>query len=266
MQSQDSPVFLSLPGTIAPVGIWPFFTTRRGGVSRGGHAGWNLALHVNDDLDLVQNNRALLQRSLPSQVHALCLVNQVHGVRTVVASPGQRPPEADALVTDEPGVAIAIMTADCAPVLLYDPVRKIIGAAHAGWRGALSGIIESCIDLMETMGANSLHMKAIIGPTIRPPYYEVDQTFYDQFINYHNSEQGIIVEKFFLSLATRGRFQFNLPNYIKARLCERGVPQGGITDVGMCTFQNEELFFSHRRSTRKGETSCGRQMGGIVLV
>ncbi|MBF0146622.1 MAG: peptidoglycan editing factor PgeF [Magnetococcales bacterium] len=266
-QGQGKPVFLSLPHTFIPSGVLPFFTTRTGGRSRGDYESFNLGLHVGDEAAVVHENRALLLEQLQPAARALCLLDQVHGTRTVVANPGSAIPEADALVTRETGVALGIMTADCAPVLLYDPVARVVGAAHAGWRGALNGIVESCIDAMESLGGDARHMHAIIGPVIRPPHYEVDEQFFLAFHNYHKLTGRVSnVEKFFLSLAINGRFQFNLANYINERLQERGVPQEGIKDVQMCTFQNENLFFSYRRSTSSGNRACGRQIGGIVLL
>ncbi len=264
---QEKETFLLRQPVNALPGILPFFTTRRGGVSRSGYASFNLGLHVGDDQNLVLQNRERLKRALQPQVHSLCLLQQVHGIRAVVARPGQGDiPEADAIVTRDAGVAVAVMTADCAPVLLCDPVNRVVGAAHAGWRGALFGVVESCIDLMESLGANPQHMLAIVGPTICPPNYEVDTAFYQQFMDYHKPEHKIIVERFFLSLAISGRFQFNLPQYLVARLHERGIPREGINNVGLCTFQDEERFFSYRRSNSRGESGCGRQMGGIALV
>ena len=239
-QGQGEPVFLSLPQTILPTGALPFFTTRTGGRSRGGYERFNLGLHVGDEAAVVHENRALLLEHLQPDARVLCLLNQVHGTRTVVATPGTIL-EADALVTRETGVALGIMTADCAPVLLYDPVARVVCAAHAGWLGALNGMVESCIAAMETLGGDARHMTAIIGPTIRPPHYEVDEQFFLAFQNYHKLTGRVCnVEKFFLSLAIDGRFQFNLPNYINERLQERGVPHEGIKDVQMCTFQNEK--------------------------
>lgn len=264
---QEEETFLLRPQGNMPPGVLPFFTTRRGGVSRSGYASFNLGMHVGDKEGLVQQNRERLKRALYLRVHSLCLLQQVHGIRSVVAEPGQTViPEADAIVTKDVGVAVAVMTADCAPVLLCDPVNRVVGAAHAGWRGALYGVVESCIDLMESLGADPGCMVAIIGPTIRPPNYEVDAAFYQRFKDYHKPGQKIIVERFFLSLAISGRFQFNLPQYLVARLRERGIPQEGINDVGLCTFQDEALFFSYRRSNSRQEAGCGRQMGGIALV
>ncbi|HIJ84025.1 MAG TPA: peptidoglycan editing factor PgeF, partial [Magnetococcales bacterium] len=237
-----------------------------GGGSLGVYESLNLGLHVGDNGDLVAHNRERVKHLLRPKARCLCLVNQVHGIKTVIADPGNFPSDADALVTQETGVAVAVMTADCAPVLIYDPVQRIVGVAHAGWRGALNGIVESCIDLMETLGGDARRMSAIVGPTIRPPNYEVDEQFFLTFKQHPYHDSKLIVERFFLSLAIRGRFQFNLTNYIIERLHERGIPQEGIKDVGLCTFQNEDLFFSYRRSTGRGEKSCGRQMGGIILV
>ncbi|MBF0110685.1 MAG: peptidoglycan editing factor PgeF [Magnetococcales bacterium] len=270
-QCQEGPQFLSLEEGILPKGADPFFTTRRGGAGLGGYKGFNLGQNVGDDPALVLQNRRALVRHLghllvQDDLDHLCLVRQVHGSKTIIAAPGQPVVEADALVTREPGVAIGILTADCAPVLFYDPKARVVGAAHAGWRGALSGILESCIDAMVSQGARTQNIRAIIGPAIRPPNYEVDHKFFLEFRRNH-LQNGLVcdVEKFFLFLANEDRFQFNLPQYIKERLHERGVPQEGISDVKMCTFQNSESFFSYRRSSKSGEGQCGRQLGGIVL-
>lgn len=267
MKSQDSShLLLSLPAAIMPTGAYPFFTIRGGGGSTGGYESLNLGMHVGDDPVAVQKNRERLLECLRPGAQVLCLINQVHGNKSVLADPSGPVLDADALVTDKKGVAIGVMTADCAPVLFYDPVGRVTGAAHAGWRGALNGIVESCIDLMETLGGDARRMTAIIGPTIRPPNYEVDEPFFNTFQEYARQEPGMNVEKFFLSLANCGRFQFNLPQFIREKLRKRGVPQEGIHDAGTCTFKNEKLFFSHRRSSVCGEGACGRQMGGIVLV
>lgn len=266
MKSQDNSNFFSLPTASMPPGAVPFFTTRGGGVSTGGYESFNLGMHVDDDAGAVQKNRERLQELLRPGAYDLCLVNQVHGNKAVLADPSKPVLDADALVTNEKGVAIGVMTADCAPVLFYDPVSRVVGVAHAGWRGALNGIVESCIDLMETIGGDARRMTAIIGPTIRPPNYEVDEPFFQTFREYARQEPELIVERFFLSLANPGHFQFNLPLFISEKLRKRGIPQEGIRDAGACTFENEKLFFSHRRSSGRGEGPCGRQLGGIVLV
>ena len=251
-----------------------FFTTRRGGVSQGCYASLNLGEHVGDDPGAVSRNRArvakALTRSVPGRadpgVRSVCYLKQVHGSTTVEAEPWCTPPHADALVTRSPGLVLAILTADCAPVLFVDEGARVVGAAHAGWRGSVAGVLESCLDAMIHLGAHRERIHAWIGPCIRQPSYPVDHSFNETFMA--NPENKFFPEcgKFFSKQKKTGNLLFDLPGYIQGRLEFYGLLKERIDDVRLCTFQEENVFFSHRRATQHSQEPCGRQAGYIHLV
>jgi polyphenol oxidase len=168
-------------------------------------------------------------------------------------------PEADAIVTAKPGLAIGILTADCAPVLLCDGDARVIGAAHAGWRGALSGIIEATVTAMTKLGASPERITAVIGPTISQKAYEVGADFVERFLADEPASSA-----FFITDEFSGEPHFDLPGYAAERLARAGV--GVISDLGHCTYCEETRLFSYRRSQHHGEDDYGRQISAILLT
>jgi hypothetical protein len=186
---------------------------------------------------------------------ALLRARQVHSPDAlVVREPWEARPAVDALVTDRPGLLLGIVTADCAPVLLHDPVARVIGAAHAGWRGAHGGVIGNTVAAMVGLGARPERIRAAIGPAIAQPSYEVDQAFRDRF------EDG---DSRFFAIGRPGHWQFDLPAYVAHRLHEAGVT--AVEDLARDTYADPGRFFSFRRATHRGEDTGGRQLSVIGL-
>lgn len=189
----------------------------------------------------------------------LVRVKQVHSPHVVFVDArftGEDLPEADALVTDRPGLVLAVVTADCAPVLLADSSAGVVGAAHAGWRGAFGGVLEATVAAMVEAGANRNAIVAAIGPTIAQASYEVDQAFRDRLVE-HDAANGALFES-----GAPGHFQFDLPAYVRRRLESAGV--GRIEDLARDTYAEESLFHSFRRATHRGEPTYGRQFSLIA--
>ncbi|MBF0136553.1 MAG: peptidoglycan editing factor PgeF [Magnetococcus sp. DMHC-1] len=256
------------PGDIPPLfpkhlpglsGVHVFFTTRHPGVSQGGHAGFNLGDHVGDRPERVVENRRRLMELLGAPAQRLCLLRQVHGDQ--VCLPADEPPEGDALVTDVPGWVLGILVADCAPVLLVDPLARVIGAAHAGWRGAVGGVVPACMAAMERLGARRQRIVAVVGPCIGPTAFMVGQDVWERFLQVRDDYQV-----HFTVASESGRFLLDLPGFLRRQMCDEGLVRDRIHHVDLCTFSQENLFFSHRRSSQCGEGPCGRQMGGIFLA
>jgi YfiH family protein len=235
------------------------FLGRRGGVSAGGVAGLNVGTGSHDDPQAIAENR---RRAIGSVLPGgrLATVFQVHSAEArYVAEPWPQDerPKADAMVTDQPGLLLGILTADCAPVLLADRAAGIVGAAHAGWRGALAGITDSAIAAMEGIGASRGRIAAAIGPCIAQPSYEVDEAFRDRFID---AEIGN--DRFFV-LAASGSWHFDLPAYVRHRLLAAGIDE--VETIHLDTYSNPDRFFSFRRATHAGEPDYGRQLSLIGL-
>jgi YfiH family protein len=238
-------------------GIPHGFLGRRGGVSTGLVAGLNVGLGSGDDGAAVVENRARAAAAvLPGAALVACY--QVHSPDcvTVIEPWGDAErPHADALVTGRPGVLLAIVTADCTPVLLADREAGVIGAAHAGWKGAIGGVIENTVAAMVALGARHEAIAAAIGPTIAQSSYEVDDLFRARFLDDSSSNA-----RFFAS-GKPGHWQFDLPGYVAARLVSAGV--GHIQDLGLDTYAAPDRFYSFRRATHRGEPAYGRQMSLI---
>lgn len=233
------------------------FFTREGGVSTGLYASLNGGQGSRDDPAAVAENRARIARHLGA-AH-LVSVHQVHGTTAVEATgpwQGARP-RADAMVTATPGIALAVLTADCAPVLLADAEAGVVGAAHAGWRGALAGVLESVIEAMEGLGAARGRIRAAVGPTISQRAYEVGPEFLDTFLA-ENPDHA----RFFAGGAG-DRVHFDLPSFCLHRLRAAGVAEAEWT--GHCTFSDEARFFSYRRAVKRGEGDYGRLVAAIRL-
>lgn len=238
------------------------FFTRTGGVSQGVYASLNAGVGSRDDPDLVEENRARMAGALGVAPDRLLSVYQVHSPDVVVAEepwPAHARPRADAIVTRRPGLAIAASTADCGPVLLADPEAGVIGAAHAGWRGALAGVTDATIAAMERLGAERARITAAIGPMIRQPSYEVGLDVAARFIAEHVDN-----EQFFAPSRNPGRTMFDLAGYIARRLERAGLRQ--IEDIRVCTYTEAEKFYSYRRMTHLGEADYGRHLNAIALL
>lgn len=243
-------------------GIAHGFFLRQGGVSAGIYASLNCGLGSADHRVAVAENRARVASELGVSPDRLVSPYQIHSANVVVAEepwrPGPEAPRADAVVTRRKRLAIGVSTADCAPILFADPQAKVIAAAHAGWRGALAGIIEATLAAMEGLGASRRHISAAIGPTISQHAYEVGAEFKDRFLA-AESEYA----RFFAD-GPGGRPHFDLPGFLRARLEAAGV--GALYDLGLCTYEDEARFFSYRRSTHRGEPDYGRQLSAIALM
>ena len=235
------------------------FFTRKGGASSGIFSGLNCGPGSSDLSEAVAINRARAAQALGADVGQLVTVHQVHSSRVVsVTGPIAGPrPEADAMVTATPDLVLGVLTADCQPVLFADIEAGVIGAAHAGWRGALYGVLEATVAAMEALGADPGRIRAVIGPTISQSAYEVGPEFVDRF----QAEDGGSAA--FFTRATNGRALFDLPGYSLNRLRVAGVANAIWT--GHCTFHDEDRFFSYRRSVHRAEADYGRLMSAIRL-
>lgn len=246
--------------TLSPItsplldGIAHGFFTREGGASTGVYAGLNCGNGSSDLTDVVAMNRARVADAMGVEV--LAGVHQIHSADAVVADITERP-RADALVTDQPGVALTVLTADCQPVLFADRDAGVIGAAHAGWQGALDGVLEATLDKMEGLGADRGRVHAVIGPSISQPAYEVGQEFLERFMDEDPDNS-----RFFANGAP-GKYQFDLTGFGVARLRAAGVAQAEWT--GHCTYGDERRFYSYRRATHRNEADYGRLIAAIRL-
>ncbi len=235
------------------------FLGRRGGVSTGVVAGLNVGLGAGDDSDAVAENRARAVATVCPGA-GLATVYQVHSpdcVATTRPWPDAQRPHADALVTATPGLLLGIVTADCAPVLLADREAGVIGAAHAGWKGALSGVTDNTIAAMEALGARREAIAAAIGPSIAQPSYEVDDGFAGRFTAVDPAN------KRFFAAGKPGHWQFGLAGYVAARLESAGI--GPIELLDLDTYAASDRFFSFRRATHLAEPAYGRQISLIGL-
>jgi YfiH family protein len=242
-------------------GIRHAFFTRAGGVSGSIYASLNGGVGSNDDPGHVAENRARMAAAMGVTPERFLTCYQIHSPEVVVAiEPWQAEarPRADAIVTAAPGLAIGVSTADCGPVLFADADARVIGAAHAGWRGALGGVTDRTIAAMEKLGAVRERMVAALGPMIRQRNYETGTDVRDRFMAADAANT-----RFFRPGERDGHFMFDLAGYVAARLAAAGV--GTIEDVDSCTYGDEENFFSYRRMTHRGEADYGRHVNAIVL-
>ena len=237
------------------------FFTREGGVSQGVYATLNGGVGSNDAPDDVAENRARMAAELGVTADHLLTAYQIHSPEVVVAD---RPwtkesrPRADAIVTRTPRLAIGVSTADCGPLLFADAQARVIGAAHAGWRGAFTGVIEAVIAAMEKLGADRSHITAALGPTIRQPNYEVGAEFVERFLAADRDN-----DRYFAPSVRAGHAMFNLPGYIADRIQRAGILQ--FEDLGLCNYADADRFFSYRRTTKNGEPDYGRHVNAIAL-
>ncbi len=234
------------------------FFTRKGGASSGIFQGLNCGPGSSDQCEAVAINRERVASAIGVPVAKLVGVRQVHSAEVVtVAAPPAEAARADALVTATPGLALTVLTADCQPVLFADPQAQVVGAAHAGWRGALSGVLEATVDAMEALGARRSAIRAVIGPTISQRAYEVGPEFLDEFLA---EDPGY--SRFFAG-GNGDRMHFDLPAFGLHRLRSYGV---GLAEwTRHCTYSDPERFYSYRRSVHRHEADYGRLISVIRL-
>lgn len=241
-------------------GVRHAFFTREGGVSTGLYASLNCGFGSDDDGANVAVNRARAMEKLDLTAEALVNAYQVHGTNVFVVDggPPEEPPRADALVTRTPNVALGILTADCAPVLLADPAGRVVGAAHAGWRGALGGVIEATVAEMERLGAVRSRISAAVGPCIAQASYQVGPEFPRPFL-----DEAAENSRFFAGEEDSDRFRFDLEGYVVERLNALGLAAVGGLNTDTCP--EDAPFFSYRRSCLQGEPDYGRCLSAIAI-
>ncbi|MTI43631.1 hypothetical protein JM93_02857 [Roseibium hamelinense] len=243
-------------------GIRHAFFTRQGGISTGIYGSLNIGLGSNDNTDHVRENRRRVSENLGVAPDHLLTPYQIHSpdvikVKTPWRDEADR--KADALVTDRPGLAIGISTADCGPVLFADPDAGVVGAAHSGWKGAIGGVLENTLAAMEDLGADRARITATLGPTISQSCYEVGPEFHGHF-----TAEDEFNNTFFGPSNRPGHLMFDLPGYVVSRLKAAGC--GHVEDLALCTYADEERFFSYRRTTHRKEPDYGRLISAIVLT
>jgi YfiH family protein len=242
-------------------GIRHGFFTRQGGVSSGLFHSLNCGFGSGDDVSIVAENRRRVAESLGQEETSLCTAYQIHSPNTAIldhAWQWRDAPEADSLATNKPGIVLGILTADCVPVLFADSRNRVIGAAHAGWKGAIGGVLESTLSAMISLGANKNDIRASIGPAIGQRSYEVGTEFRKRFLMESPENTD-----FFIPSVRDGHFMFAIKAYVQNRLAKVGISQ--LHNLPYDTCAQEDLFFSYRRSCLNGEPVYGRQVSAIVL-
>ncbi|MFD1747094.1 peptidoglycan editing factor PgeF [Rhizobium helianthi] len=235
------------------------FFTRQGGVSQGIYAGLNVGLGSNDDRDHVSENRRRVAAWFDQPLERLATVHQIHSPTVVVMDEtfaGERP-QADAMVTATPGLVLGVLAADCGPILFADPQAGVIGAAHAGWKGALYGVAENTIAAMVSLGARVDHIVAALGPSIGPASYEVGPEFQARFLS-ESSDYA----RYFTPSEKPQHFMFDLPSLTTRRLIDAGIRA---ENLAIDTYPDAARFFSYRRTTHAGEPDYGRQISAIAI-
>jgi polyphenol oxidase len=243
-------------------GIRHGFFTRRGGTSTGLYKTLNCGSGSKDDRVAVSDNRARVAEHLGSHHGDVQTIYQVHSADALIVDTivdREALPQADALVTRTRGLAIGVLTADCCPVLFADQEAKVVGAAHAGWKGAVGGVLEATVKAMESLGADRSRIVAAIGPTISQASYEVGAEFQDTFLKDDPANS-----RFFARGAASAKFQFDLPGFVHSKLQKSSLTR--IETCAPCTYRNESLFFSYRRSTHRSDPDYGRQISAIVVA
>ncbi|MPZ38244.1 MAG: peptidoglycan editing factor PgeF [Rhizobiales bacterium] len=243
-------------------GIRHAFFTRAGGVSGGVYESLNGGVGSSDTPEHVAENRARMATALGVQPERFLTAYQIHSPDVVTVEQPWTPdarPRADALVTRTPGIAIGVSTADCGPILFSDADARVIGAAHAGWRGAFTGVIEATVAAMERCGAHRNNIIAATGPMIRQPNYEVGPEFVARF-----KADSAVNQRFFTPSAKDGHAMFDLAGYIAAHLANAGIRH--VEDIGRCTYADPATFYSYRRSVHRNEADYGRHINAIALT
>jgi YfiH family protein len=241
-------------------GVAHGFLGRRGGISQGVCAGLNVGLGSDDDREAVRENRRRAVEAVAAGA-GLVTLHQVHSgeALTVTAPfPDDGRPRADGMATSRPGLVLGILTADCAPVLFADRDARVVGAAHAGWKGAIGGVVEATVREMERLGASRCRIAAAVGPCIARRSYEVDDAFLRRFV-----DKDAASERFFSGGAREGRHLFDLEGFVVSRLAGAGLAR--IEALGEDTYTQEDRFFSYRRATHRDEADYGRQISLIAL-
>jgi len=241
-------------------GIHHAFFTRRGGTSAGLYASLNVGRGSSDSADNVAENRRRCAKVFCAAPTALFTCHQLHSAEVAVAPKdfSLEPPRADAVVSATPGAICGALTADCAPVRLADPYARVVAATHAGWRGALAGVVGRTVEAMRTLGARPERIIAAVGPCIGQTSYEVGPEFRASFLSHDP-----LSSRFFEEGVSGHKFQFDLPGFVIARLAAAGV--GAMEWTGHDTYADEGAFFSNRRAFRQGEVDYGRLLSGIML-
>jgi YfiH family protein len=253
---------LQAPSLTVLPGIRHGFFTRAGGVSGGVYASLNGGTGSRDAPAQVAENRARMATALGVRPSHLLTAYQIHSPEVVTVERPWTPdarPRADAIVTATPGIAVGVSTADCGPLLFADADARVVGAAHAGWRGALTGVVEATVAAMERLGAEPDRIVAAAGPMIRQPNYEVGPEFVARF-----RDADAANERFFAPASRRDHALFDLAGYIAARLGAAGIRR--VEDIGRCTYADEVAFFSYRRSVHRREADYGRHINAIALA
>jgi len=254
-------MFIEAPELSSHASIRHAFFTRQGGVSEGLYASLNGGLGSNDSPERVSDNRERMSAQLGLPADALVSLYQVHSSDVVVVEapfPLDERPKADAMVTRMPGLMLGIATADCGPILFADPENRVVGAAHAGWKGALGGVVEATVAAMTHLGAARDSIVAVLGPTISQTSYEVGEDLMRRF-----RAEAPGSERFFAA-GRPGHAQFDLPGFILARLTEARIGEAAI--LGLDTYADAERFYSFRRTTHRGEADYGRLISAIALT
>lgn len=254
-------MFITAPDLAAETGIRHAFFTREGGVSTGIYASLNGGMGSADDPAAIVENRARMARHLQVVPEKLLSLYQIHSADVVVATgpwQGDRP-RADAMVTAVPGVALGVSSADCGPILFADCQAGVIGAAHSGWKGAFTGVVASTVTAMEKLGARRERIIAVLGPTISAAAYEVGPEFVERF-----KAENATYARFFTGSERPAHAMFDLPAFIGLRAQEAGI--GRFVDMGLCSYGDEQRFFSYRRATHRSEPDYGRLISAIVLA
>lgn len=255
------PSFLTAPDLAACEKVQHGFFTRQGGCSDGIYSSLNCGLGSRDEPANVQRNRTRICTELGGASTALAGVHQVHGSRVHTVrdlAQAQSRPEADGLVTRVPGIILSVLSADCAPILFVDPQAGVIGAAHAGWRGALSGIGEATVEAMCALGAERVRIRAAIGPCISQAAYEVSADMQDEFL-----ARDPVSREHFAPGCAPDKYQFALGPYVASRLARAGIVS--VHRMEVCTYGDDARCFSYRRATHRGEPDYGRAISAIML-
>ncbi len=235
------------------------FLGRAGGLSNGIYAGLNVGLGSDDDRDaIIENRRRAKAAVLPDS--ELVTLHQVHSADVATVTKPfalDARPHVDAMVTDQPGLLLGILTADCVPVLFHDASAQVIGAAHAGWKGAIGGVTDNTIVAMEALGASRDNISCAIGPCIAQASYEVDAGFYQRFVEDDPANAG------FFEAGQPDHFQFDIESYVADRLAKAGIAK--IDKLALDTYAHEDRYYSYRRSCHRGEAGYGRQISLIGL-
>lgn len=248
------------PQLHAEASIEHAFFTRKGGVSQGIYAGLNAGIGSDDNAGHVAENRTRIANHMGVGVEALTTVHQVHSPDVIhVTQPLalENRPRADAMVTNTPGLALGILTADCGPILFADAKAGVIGGAHAGWKGAIGGVIENTVAAMQALGASKSNITAMLGPCISQQNYEVGDEFRTRFLTSDPANAS-----FFIASQKPDHFMFDLPQFVISQAAKAGID---CVWTGQCTYADEQRFFSYRRTTHRAEPDYGRGLSAIVL-